>query len=96
VSHGGWPWRALAVAVMALAGSGCSRPSGDGAAPSAALTGPAAPLSALPSLALVPSAAPSGGPLLTPEDAEEDAEHRITEQNLESELDRLEREIQAE
>lgn len=35
-------------------------------------------------------------PVLTPEDAEEDAAHRITEQNLESELDRLEREIQAE
>jgi hypothetical protein len=34
--------------------------------------------------------------VLTPEDAEEDAAHRITEQNLESELDRLEREIQAE
>ena len=34
--------------------------------------------------------------LPTPEDAEEDAAHRITEQNLESELDRLELEIQAE
>jgi hypothetical protein len=43
-----------------------------------------------------PSAAPGGGPVLTPEDAEDAAEHRITEQNLESELDRLEREIQAE
>jgi hypothetical protein len=32
----------------------------------------------------------------TPEDVEDAAEHRITEQNLESELDRLEREIQAE
>jgi hypothetical protein len=32
----------------------------------------------------------------TPEDAEDDAAQRITEQNLESELDRLEREIQAE
>jgi hypothetical protein len=46
--------------------------------------GPAAPSSSAP--ALIP----------TPEDAEEDAAHRITEQNLESELDRLEREIQAE
>ena len=44
-------------------------------------------------------AAPSSSataPVPTPEDAEEDAAHRITEQNLESELDRLEREIQAE
>jgi hypothetical protein len=41
--------------------------------------------------------APLGaGSVLTPEDAEDDAAHRITEQNLESELDRLEREIQAE
>jgi hypothetical protein len=32
----------------------------------------------------------------TPEDVEDDAAQRITEQNLESELDRLEREIQAE
>jgi hypothetical protein len=34
--------------------------------------------------------------VLTPEDVEPDTERRITEQNLESELDRLEREIQAE
>lgn len=38
----------------------------------------------------------SAGPVLTPEDVEAETEHRITEQNLESELDRLEREIQAE
>jgi hypothetical protein len=43
-----------------------------------------------------PSAAPAVTPVLTPEDVEDAAEHRITEQNLESELDRLEREIQAE
>lgn len=36
------------------------------------------------------------GPVLTPEDAEAETERHITEQNLESELDRLEREIQAE
>jgi hypothetical protein len=35
-------------------------------------------------------------PVLIQEDAEDDAARRITEQNLESELDRLEREIQAE
>ena len=38
----------------------------------------------------------ASGPILTPEDAEADAAQRITEQNLESELDRLEREIQDE
>ena len=38
----------------------------------------------------------SAGPVLTPEDVEAETEHRITEENLESELDRLEREIQAE
>jgi hypothetical protein len=42
-----------------------------------------------------PSTTPAA-PVLTPEDVEDAAEHRITEQNLESELDRLEREIQAE
>lgn len=42
--------------------------------------------------------APSGSArnVPTPEDVEDDAAQRITEQNLESELDRLEREIQAE
>jgi hypothetical protein len=49
----------------------------------------------------VPLTAPQGSELsgpevLTPEDMEPDAERRITEQNLESELDRLEREIQGE
>lgn len=42
-----------------------------------------------------PPSASSGISIPTPEDAEEDAAHRITDQNLESELDRLEREIQA-
>jgi len=42
------------------------------------------------------AASPSAAPVPTPEDAEDDAQHRITDQNLESELDRLEREIQAE
>jgi hypothetical protein len=40
--------------------------------------------------------AAGASPVLTPEDLESETEHRITEQNLESELDRLEREIQAE
>lgn len=94
--RGGWLLGAVAVALVGLAVSGCSRPGGDGTGSSAAPTAPGVPLSA-PSLTPdAPSATPSGGPLLTPEDAEDDAEHRITEQNLESELDRLEREIQAE
>jgi hypothetical protein len=76
---------------------GCSRSSGD----SSADAGPSAqrPPSALPPLLPGSAEAPSPlgtGSVLTPEDAEEDAAHRITEENLESELDRLEREIQAE
>lgn len=55
--------------------------------------GPAPPAPPAPALQASASSEPS---VLTPEDAEEDAAHRITEQNLESELDRLEREIQAE
>ena len=71
----------------------CSRSSGDGPlqeasskAENAASSGPRA------------SEAPLGsaGAVLTPEDVEAETEHRITEENLESELDRLEREIQAE
>ena len=42
----------------------------------------------------MPSATP--GAVLTPEDVEPEVERRITEENLERELDRLEREIQAE
>jgi hypothetical protein len=85
-------WQLLGLALLAL---GCSRGSGDASpAPSSApLTAPTA-TPALSPAASVPS--PSDAPVLTPEDVEDAAEHRITEQNLESELDRLEREIQAE
>jgi hypothetical protein len=75
---------------------GCSRSSGDSssdARPSASRSPSALP-PLLPGSAEAPG--PTGSSILTPEDAEEDAAHRITEQNLESELDRLEREIQAE
>jgi hypothetical protein len=74
---------------------GCSRapggdaPHADGSAPVA--TGPLV----VPTPSDMP-ASPSAGPILTPEDVEPETERRITEQNLESELDRLEREIQAE
>jgi hypothetical protein len=50
----------------------------------------------VPSLGSAPTVTPGPDSVLTAEDAEDAAEHRITEQNLESELDRLEREIQAE
>jgi hypothetical protein len=69
---------------------GCSRPESAPAAgsqPNSSAKTPRA-ISAAPSL--VPSSA------LTPPDVEDDAAQHITEQNLESELDRLEREIQAE
>lgn len=89
-------WRALAAVPLLVAGLGCSRPSGDGSGASASST-PAAPPLAAPSLSpQAPSATPSDRPVLTPEDAEDAAERRITDQNLESELDRLEREIQGE
>ena len=81
----------------------CSKPtSSDPSASGSALAVPAtAAASAPPAPApSAPSEAPSVDPgpslVLTPEDAEGAAEHRISEQNLESELDRLEREIQAE
>ncbi|HEX2874681.1 MAG TPA: hypothetical protein VHP33_25695 [Polyangiaceae bacterium] len=93
-----WP-RLGWVGVLAFATSGpaCSRSSGDGATASAT-SAPLAPAPALPapSLGSAPALAPDPDSVLTAEDAEEAAEHRITEQNLESELDRLEREIQAE
>lgn len=58
-------------------------------------SGKAVPTLPPPAVSEAPSAE-NAAPVLTPEDAEEDAAHRITERNLESELDRLEREIQAE
>ena len=87
--------------LLALAGlaTACSRSSGDGTTTSGSGSStPLAPPPVLPapSLASAPSVAPGPDSVLTAEDAEEAAEHRITEQNLESELDRLEREIQAE
>ncbi|HXK20342.1 MAG TPA: hypothetical protein VNG33_21175 [Polyangiaceae bacterium] len=88
-------------ALLVATVGGCSRPSGNDpsshAPASAATPGvrpPSQPVPAAPSSAV--SAGPSPGLVLTPEDAEDAAEHRISEQNLESELDRLEREIQAE
>jgi hypothetical protein len=82
--------KALAfVCVLALAG--CSREGSSEAVP--APSRPSEPPSA-PSSAEAPLA--SAGPVLTPEDVEAETEHRITEENLERELDRLEREIQAE
>ncbi len=70
----------------------CSRHVGsDGARPQASgAASPAISLTPGPNWSVSASAVP------TPEDVEDDAARRITEQNLESELDRLEREIQAE
>jgi len=81
-------------AVLGLLLLACSRSSGGDAAPSSEppVSGPSSVAPANPGEA--PAA--SAGPILTPEDVEAETEHRITEQNLESELDRLEREIQAE
>jgi hypothetical protein len=89
-----------ALLAVGLALAGCSRAGGE----TQSDTPPLAP--SPPSVAVAPDSAsapaPSAAPTtassaaVTAEDAEEDAAHRITEQNLESELDRLEREIQAE
>lgn len=84
---------ALLLAASPWLVAGCSKPSGDTAGPSATALTPPSPSQAT---ELAPSTGPNARPVLTPEDAEDAAEHRITEQNLESELDRLEREIQAE
>ncbi len=81
---------------LLLVMAGCSRAPAGGDSPH---TDGSAPVTAPPSIAspLAEVAVPPGaGPVLTPEDVEPETEHRITEQNLESELDRLEREIQAE
>ena len=89
--------RVASVLVFAGLNLGCSRSSADGTA-GASSSPPLAPTPVLtaPSLPSTPSVAAGPDSVLTAEDAEEAAEHRITEQNLESELDRLEREIQAE
>ena len=88
------PLRAGAlVALLSLPSAGCSRPSGEAPrADGSAVVQAAPPLTA--SAAERPAA--TVNPVLTPEDVEPETEHRITEQNLESELDRLEREIQGE
>jgi hypothetical protein len=75
----------------------CSRSSGDGPLQEASGKAENAAqnvASSAPSTSEAPLG--SAGPVLTPEDVEAETEHRITEENLESELDRLEREIQAE
>jgi hypothetical protein len=89
----------IGLLVLASLVTACSRSSGDSATGSGSgSSAPLAPPPALPapSLASAPAVGPGPDSVLTAEDAEEAAEHRITEQNLESELDRLEREIQAE
>jgi hypothetical protein len=83
------PW--LLVALSAT--PACSRSSGDGPPQEASSKAENAPRGGSPSSE---APLPSAGPVLTPEDVEAETEHRITEQNLESELDRLEREIQSE
>jgi hypothetical protein len=76
---------------------GCSRPKDDATLRSATPPLPTAQTPSTAPPAISASPAPTGtGALPTPEDEEEDSAHRITEKNLESELDRLEREIQAE
>lgn len=83
-------------ALLLLCLAGCSRAPTGGDAPH---SDGSAPVTAPPSIVSPPAGAavpPNASPILTPEDVEPETEHRITEQNLESELDRLEREIQAE
>lgn len=91
--------RRAALPGLLLLLAGCSRPSSETNATSQdapALSAQGSSPFPIPSLRPESPGAPAAPPVLTPEDAEEDAAQRITEQNLESELDRLEREIQAE
>jgi hypothetical protein len=75
----------------------CSRPKDDASLHSAAPPLPNGHSASAAPAAISAVPAPTGTIALpTPEDDEEDSAHRITEKNLESELDRLEREIQAE
>ena len=78
---------------LSLPVAACSRPSGDAPRIESSVVAPP-----LPPVTASAAEGPSGavGPVLTSEDVEPETERRITEQNLESELDRLEREIQAE
>jgi hypothetical protein len=86
---------AASVALLAFTTGGCSRHDAAPAvagAPALDVSAPSASTAAVPA----PGLGPEPSPVLIPEDADDDAARRITEQNLESELDRLEREIQAE
>jgi hypothetical protein len=85
-------WRLRSAGALLLVLAACSRSSG-GDTPRA---DGSTPPTAAPLVASAPADATGAGPVLTPEDVEPETEHRITEQNLERELDRLEREIQAE
>jgi hypothetical protein len=88
-------WRLRGACLLLLCFSSCSRAS-SGDAPHADGSAPVATPPLLTSTVPDIAASPSAGPILTPEDVEQETEHRITEQNLERELDRLEREIQGE
>jgi hypothetical protein len=87
------PARLSSLFAALLLAPACARSSGDGPLQEASSKAENVASSGPPT-----SEAPLGsaGPVLTPEDVEAETEHRITEENLESELDRLEREIQAE
>jgi hypothetical protein len=85
---GAWPFLLVLVS--------CTKPSSDELRPDAAAPPPSAPFAPGPAAGSADAPGSAAGPILTPEDVEVETEQRITEQNLESELDRLEREIQAE
>lgn len=87
-------WRRRGACALLLFAAGCSRaPGGDAPHADGSASVATRPLASTPADI---AASPNAGPILTPEDVEPETERRITEQNLESELDRLEREIQAE
>ena len=92
---------ALLLALLGLASFGCKKPDDAPPAPAAipapppppAAVPPApAPVVTAPAAPTAPAAAP-GTDLPTPEDFEQIAENEINPQNLEAELDRLEKEI---
>jgi len=92
---------ALLLALLGLASFACQKKPDDAPPPPAAIPAPPppaavppaqAPAVTAPAVATAPAAAP-GSDLPTPEDFEQIAENEINPQNLEAELDRLEKEI---
>jgi hypothetical protein len=83
---------------FSLSAAACQKKADEQPPPPAAVPAPPPPPAATPAPAPVPTPAPAqaaapGSDIPTPEDFEQQAENEINPQNLEAELDRLEKEI---